>query len=663
MDSRRKRLLWLSLGVFILFSLLVIQFYKIQIIEGEKWSKLANGQHFFLVKEPFSRGTFYANSKVKEKHLQFEQKLAFDIEKFHLYVDPSSIPEKRKSELSRKLIEILKISEKEESNFASQFYKKSKSRRLMMWLDAESRSLVQQFWLPYAKKYKIPRNALYFVNDYQRSYPFGKLLGQVLHTVQVQKDEKTGQMVPTGGLELYFNNQLKGKQGLKRLMRSPRHAMETGDLIAKPENGADIYLTINPVLQAIVEDELEKSTKRFKAKNALALIMDPSNGEILALAQYPFFYPADYQTYFNDPERIQHTKVKAITDANEPGSVMKAVTVAIALMANDELTQRNEKPLFDPEEKMATGNGKFPGRSKPITDTHYHGFLNMDMAVQHSSNIYVSRLVEKIIQRLGPHWYRQKLQDVFGFGIKTGVELPSESPGFLPTPGKMYPSKVLEWSVPTPFSMAFGHNLLATPLQMVRTYALFANGGYLVKPKLVRKIVKDQVTIKEMPVIKEQRVSEKIVKRVIHAMKFTTKPHGTSRKGDIWGYTEVGKSSTAKKIVNGLYSERAYFSGFVGFTPVAEPAFVLGVFFDEPEYGYIPGLGKNHNGGTCGAIAFREISRRCLEYLGISPDDPHGYPVGDPRHNADLADWIPETRKLQEKYEKWNNMSEQHVKP
>lgn len=664
MQTHRKRLFWLSLGVFLLFALLIVQFYHIQIIQREKWKSLADQQHFFLVKEPFTRGSFYGSSKIKDHHPAIKHKLAFDIEKFHLFIDPLSIPEKKKAEVAKKLLSILNTPAEEQGLFIKQFYKKSRSRRLAMWLNADMQKLVLDFWNPFAKKYKIPRNALYFVNDYQRSYPYGKFLGQMLHTVQNQRDQKTGERMPTGGLELFFDSYLKGKEGLRRLMRSPRHALETGDLIIKPENGADIYLTINPILQAIVEDELEKSVKRFKAKGAIAIVMDPHNGEILALGQFPFFYPAEYQKYFNNPELIQHTKVKAINDANEPGSVMKAVTLAIALMANQELAQRNEKPLFDPEEKMPTGSGKFPGRSKPITDTHFHAFLNMNMALQHSSNIYPARLVERIIERLGANWYRNKLQEIFGFGKKTGIEFPAESPGFLPIPGKKV-GRVLEWSTATPFSMAFGHNLLATPLQIVRAFALFANGGYLVQPKLVKKIAKEDGTIllEEKPPIKEKKLSKKIVDRVVYGLKFTTKPHGTSSKGNIWGYTEAGKSGTAKKIVDGFYSERDYFAGFVGFAPVKYPAFVLGVFLDEPEYGYIPGLGKNHNGGTCGALTFREIGRRCLESLGISPDDPHGYPVGDPRYDPELADWIPETRRLQEIYEKWNNMNEKHSKP
>ncbi|KAF3362190.1 putative penicillin-binding protein 2 (transglycosylase/transpeptidase) [Chlamydiales bacterium STE3] len=661
-EKGRKRLFILSLAVFFLFSLLLVQFFHIQILEGVKWSKIADRQHFFEVKEPAARGAFYANHAVKKIGEEKNQKFVVDIEKYHLHIDPNSIPEAKKKAIADQLIAILDVPARQKSSFKKQFYKKSRNRKLQMWLKFDTKERILKWWGPFAKENKIARNALYFVSDYQRSYPFGPLLGQVLHTVQNVKDENE-QAVPTGGLELYLNSYLQGKPGKKKLMRSPRHAMEIDDVSVYPQNGADVYLTVNHVLQAIAEEELAKGVKQFKAKGGWVVMMQPFTGEIYVLAQYPFFDPSYYQKYFNDPLLIEHTKVKAATDANEPGSVMKAVTVALALVANDELQDRGEAPLFDPEEKMATANGVFPGRSKPITDTRLYSFLNMEMAIQKSSNIYVSRLVEKIIARLGPNWYRKKLQTIFGFGLKTGIELPAESAGFLPSLGKTYSNGAMEWSLATPFSMAFGHNLLANSLQLLRSYAVIVNGGFLVKPTLVKKIVRKGEEKDEILLSHENRknfprvLSEKISKRVMRSLKFPTKTGGTARKADISGFTQGGKTSTAKKIIHGIYSETCYVASFMGFAPATNPEFLMIVSLDEPEYGYIPGVGKNHNGGTCAAPIFREIAKRSLDYLGVIPDDPYGYPVGDPRAMKEKADWWDETRKLQEKYEKWNNNS------
>lgn len=660
----RQRLTIIALGMIVLFSLLIAQFYFIQVVEGEKWVKQAEKQHFFVVKEPFKRGTFYSNTDVKKGHPSQPQPFAIDVPRYHLYADPESIPVALRAEIAEHLVAHLQLSVEEKLNLRKQLERKSRKRKLVMWLDKEQHQFIQNWWLAYAKQHKVARNALFFIKDYQRSYPFGKLLGQVLHSIQNFKDELSGRALPTGGLELYFDPYLQGKPGKRRLMRSPYHSLETGEVIDYPEHGADIYLSINHCLQAIMEEELEKAVKKCRAKAGWAGMMNPYTGEILALAQHPFFSPADYQRYFNDPALVEHTKVKAITDANEPGSAFKAFTIALALKANQELKQRGEAPLFDPEEKIATSNGKFPGRSKPITDTSLHYFLNMNMGMQKSSNIYMGRLAERMIKRLGNDWYRRQLQQTFGIGEKTHIELPAESAGVLPTPGKRHQNGTFEWSIPTPFSLAIGHNVQVTSVQLLRAYSALANGGYLIQPTLVHRLVKKDSQGFEQVIIDHTdpnryklfpHVLEKpILDRLLESMKYVTKPGGTSARGDIPGYSEIGKSSTAKKIINGAYSEILYCATFIGFTPADHPAFVLVVTMDEPEYSYIPGIGKNHNGGNCTASTFREIARRSLEYLGIPPDDPYGYPPGDPRRQVEKAYWMPETRKLQEIYKTWN---------
>jgi cell division protein FtsI (penicillin-binding protein 3) len=206
-----------------------------------------------------------------------------------------------------------------------------------------------------------------------------------------------------------------------------------------------------------------------------------------------------------------------------------------------------------------------------------------------------------------------------------------------------------------------------TSIQILRAYSILANGGFLVKPTIARKIVKKDQSGQEVVLIDHtnpERMAQfprvldaSIVKRVIQSMRYVTKPGGTATKADVPGYTEVGKTSTTKKIINGLYSEYLYCATFAGFTPATNPAFVLVVTMDEPEYGYIPGIGKNHNGGNCTASVFREIATRSLAYLGITPDDPYGYPHGDPRSDLNKTSWMPEARKLQEMYKKWNNVS------
>jgi len=251
-----------------------------------------------------------------------------------------------------------------------------------------------------------------------------------------------------------------------------------------------------------------------------------------------------------------------------------------------------------------------------------------------------------------------------GSGLRTHLELPAESSGLLPSPGKKHPNGTLEWSTPTPYSLAIGYNLQANSIQFLRAWALLANGGYFVQPTVIRKAVKTCKGETQKILIDHTSAERKetfpkvldtdIVDVVVEAMKYVTKPGGTGRRADIGGFTEVGKSGTSKKIENGIYSASKYLGSFIGFTPVKDPVLLLHVVMDEPECRYIPGVGHNHYGSCCAAPVFKEIATRSLEYLGVTPDDPYGYPYWDPRYDRERADWLRETDALQEIYEKWN---------
>lgn len=659
--SDRKRLVFIGVFLSLLFCLLIVRFYQIQIIEGKKWTQVAMAQHQSILTEPFMRGSFYSNTSIKEGHPGGEQPFVVDVPKFHLCIDPDSIPSAAKDKMGDFLASFLALPPDQEIKLRGEFQRKSRNRKIAAWLDRDQRAKIEHWWNDFAKKEKIARNALFFLSDYKRSYPFGTLLGSVLHTVQLEKDPQTHQSLPTGGLEMLFNAYLKGKEGKRLIVRSPSHPLDTGKIIEEPENGADIYLTINHYLQAIAESELSKGIKQANAQGGWAVMMDPYTGEILALAQMPSFNPARYADYFNDPKLQEHTRVKAVSDCFEPGSIFKAITVAICLKANEELAKKGKPPLFTPDEKIPTANGWFPGRSTPLKDGRTHNFLNMNLAVQKSSNVYMARLVHRLIETMGDDWYQKALVEIFGFGKKTGIELPAENQGLVPTPGKLHPNGKLEWSLPTPYSLAIGHNILINCIQMVKAYAIFANGGFAVQPHLVRKIVKkkedgsEEVLVDNTNYRATQRVlSESIVKQVVKAMKFVTKEGGTSKRADIMGYTEVGKSGTAEKIIDGKYSKDHNISSFLGFAPAENPRFVLLVSLDDPEKKFIPGVGKHQMGGVCASPIFREIATLSLQYLGVAPDDPYGYPPGDPRRDPKKADWAAQIEELKQLYEKWN---------
>lgn len=657
-----RPLVLVFLFVFFLFALLIVQFFKVQIIEGDKWTEQALSQHQMVVKDPFKRGLFYSNVEVKKGHPQRPQPFVIDVPKFHLYVDPIAIPKEHHEPLFAFLSSSFHLDEAGQEKLHDHLGKHTHSRKLFTWLDHHKMTEVQTWWLEFARK--IPRNSLYFIEDYQRSYPFGKLLGQVLHTVREERNAKTLQSIPTGGLELSCDYFLQGKEGKRLLLRSPRHQLDSSSLIELPEDGSDVYLTVNHFLQAIAEEELQKGVKKASAKGGWAVMMDPYNGHILALAQYPFFNPVEYRDYFNDPKKQEHTRIKAVTDCFEPGSIFKPLVLSVCMQANEVAIKEGKPPFFTPDQKVPTSDGKFPGRTKLVKDGKSHRYLNLPMAIQKSSNIYPSRIVQNVIEDLGPNWFVHHLQNTFGLGMKTGIELPSEQPGLLPRPGKKHPNGALEWSLPTPYSLVMGHNVLVNSIQMVKAFSVFANGGYDVKPTLIKKIVKKQNDGSSEMVLDNtaykgvkppQRVlSENIVREMIKALKYTTKAGGTAFKADVYGFTEAGKTGTSEKIIHGQYSDEKYISTFVGFTPLSNVRFVLMVAIDEPLAKWIEGVGKNHHGGNCAAPVFAEIATRALRYLGEPPDDPHGYPPSDPRYDRTKADWIEQTQQLRELYIEWN---------
>ena len=212
----------------------------------------------------------------------------------------------------------------------------------------------------------------------------------------------------------------------------------------------------------------------------------------------------------------------------------------------------------------------------------------------------------------------------------------------------------------TPYSLAMGHNILVNSMHMLKAFAIIVNGGYDVRPTIVNKISRRNQQGQEEIIFQnhfekgKQLLSENASKRLREAMKYTTKIGGTAPSGDIYGYSEGGKSGTSEKIVDGQYSKDLYISSFIGFTPANAPQLLIMVVIDEPEKRFIPGKGKSWHGGVCAPPVFREIGKRTLEYLGIAPDDPFGYPYGDPRRDLSQADWQNELKSLKELYQQWN---------
>lgn len=645
-----RRLIAVASFLLLLFIALIAQFYKIQIIEGEKWKQIASRQHQHLIKQPFVRGTIYSNPSLKQGHPERPQALALDIPKFHLYANPDAIPINRKKELAALLSKELDHKE-QEAWLEKQLFKESKSRKLSSFLDPNEKERLSLWWKEYAKHKKLPSNAIYFLQDYKRCHPMGSLLGQVLHTVRDIRDSSSGEAFPTGGLELSLHRFLHGQAGKRISYRSPRNTLEMGPILQEARNGSDVYLTINHYIQAVVEQELEKGVLAAEAKGGWAIMMHPSTGEIFALAQYPFFHPDHYADYFNDEALSEHTKIKALTDLFEPGSIFKPIVATIALEASYEALLQREEPTFRPEEMLPTAKFSIKGSSYRLKDLRRHNFLNLYMGLQKSSNIYMGKIIEKMLEEKGDDWYQMMLKDRFALGEKSGVELPGETIGLIPRPGKLHPNGTLEWSLPTPYVIGIGHNVSFNSMQMIRAFSMIINGGFDVRPTLIKKIVspEGELIYKPVPKKKKRVFHSEVCQEISKALKYVTKPGGSGRRADVQGYTEGGKSGTSEKLIQGRYSNKDFISSFIGFAPAKDPEFVLLIVIDEPVAKYMPGRGRNNQGGACAAPIFREIAGKTLQYLGREPDDPLSL-QGDHKNK----DWIAEVKQLQELYNQWN---------
>lgn len=639
-----NRLVLVVFVTFAVFTTLIFYAFKLQIIEYGQWKRVADRQHMANLNMPAKRGSFYCVPMERPGVKPSPIIVALDEAVYHLIADPFLLEGKNKKAIVRWLAERFDWNEKEQVKAEDSFSKPVRARKILSNLLQQQKDLLMEEWREIAKKEGFPIHAIYFSKDFRRAHPLGRSLGQLLHTIRADKDPKTGQPIPTGGLELKFHNDLCGTPGKGFIYRTPRHQLDDRVIESSPQNGKDIFLTIDPFIQAICEEEIAEGVTRCRASSGFAIVMEAETGRIRAIAHYPFFRVDEYPDYFNDAAKIEYTIPKAVSALFEPGSIIKPVTVALAMMAGDERALKGLPPLFREDEIITTSPTVFPGRTKPVTDVCHLSKMDLALALQKSSNVYTATLAERIIQTMGVDWYRDKLTSIFDLGKPTGIEFPGEAVGFLPTPGKCHPNGGLEWSRATPYSLAMGYNLMVTGLQMAKIYAMITNGGYQVDPTLIYGPLKP----------KRASLSPVICDKLKHYLRFVTKPGGSAQLADVYGYTELGKTSTSEKLLGGVYSSIHHNTLFVGVCPLSCRPLVIVIALDDPDPSLWPSLGKRHYGGKSAAPIFRRIAQRSVAFLGIPPDDPGGYPKGDPRYNPETADAVKEVEALHEKMLKLN---------
>ena len=429
------------------------------------------------------------------------------------------------------------------------------------------------------KKLVLP--GLDFVEEFNRYYPNTTLAAQALGFTGL--DGKGLE-----GLEFYYNRQLTGTRKNFTVFKdalgnefSPEHRPLATD------SGHNLVLTIDGNIQYIVENALQQAVDQYSAASALALVMQPQTGALLAIAHYPTINPNSYLEY--DRTRWRN---RAITDPFEPGSTIKIFSAAAAL----EHGNIKQNDIFYCE------NGAYKIGKNVVHDIRRHGWLSLQQIVKFSSNIGAAKVGEKV----GAKKLYQTLRS-FGFGAQTGIDCPGETSGSL--------SHYSAWSGIDIGAISFGHGISVSALQLITAVSAIANDGMLMKPYIV-KAVTDQ-TGQRVAVCQPQPVrhavsarTAEIVKKI---MQTVITEGGTGVNAALDGYSVCGKTGTARKLdEDGKYSDSRHMASFVGFAPADRPAIAILVVIDEPK--------ETYYGGAVAAPVFKDIAQQTLSYLNIAPE-------------------------------------------
>ena len=427
------------------------------------------------------------------------------------------------------------------------------------------------------------RPAFHTVERYTRYYPSRHLAAQVLGQVGWNGDG-------IAGVEQAFNSALRGTTyKVVRDQDRRGRALSAGmDMRDRVPAGDSLVLTLDRYIQQVTEEALDRLVEASAPHSATAVVMDVETGEILALANRPTI---NLNRSPLDPDKLQNY---AVSYANEPGSVIKPFVVAAALEAG----------VVRPSSVMDCEGGRWKLGRSTINDDHPHDLITISEVIKFSSNICTAKLG----LQLGGERTIDGLRR-FGFGRRSGVELPGEAPGTLRRPESIKPIELA--------TTTYGQGMTANVIQLAAAVSALANGGLRMEPYLVSEVRDRRGNIQRVrgPKAAEQAVSPEVAREVLAMMETVLEPKGTGTRARIPGYTAAGKTGTAQKVVDGHYSPSARVATFMGVAPADAPRIAIVVSADTPTEG-------SRYGGTVSGPAFSYIGERALRYLGVPPDRP-----------------------------------------
>ncbi len=409
--------------------------------------------------------------------------------------------------------------------------------------------------------------------DYKRYYPQQELFGQIVGFTDT--DDRGIE-----GLEYQYDKHLKGKSTSRAFKINNRGKRISDPTLNSedPEDGSDIYLTLNKEYQAILREELINQMEKTEAIGAMGIIINPEDGRILSMVSVPDFNP-NFQREFE----ASYKKNRIVSDLIEPGSTFKIVTIGAALEDGIELL----------EEYNVEGPYDFHG-IKMVEDYEPNTILTMEEILIYSSNIGTIKIAEE----LGRDRIYNKAKEL-GFGSKTGLSLYGEPNGTLKNTKK--------WTLSSMHSVPIGYEVSVTPVHVAMAYASIANGGFLLKPYLVDKVIKnDKTTLNNKKRVKKRVLSQSNAETLKNIL-FKTINIGSGKKAYLEGWDVAGKTGTAQKSISGGYSESKHLSSFVGFFPKDNPQLLALIIIDEPSTS-----GNQHFGGVSAAPVFKSVMNRII---------------------------------------------------
>jgi cell division protein FtsI (penicillin-binding protein 3) len=508
--------------------------------------------------------------------------LAVSIEAPTVYADPSAVGDPVAA--ARKLAPLLKLDERA---LRKRLERKSQFAYLARWVDEERAKSVEALQLP----------GIEILREVRRAYPQRSLASHVIGFANIDG-------IGVRGVEQLEDAWLRGEARAVPVLRDARRrALASAPLDPRTSAGGDVALTLDAAVQAEAEQALAEGVAAAKARGGVVVALEPSSGDIVALAEYPPFDPNAFRT-----TPFESTRSRAFLDAVEPGSTMKPFVVAAAL----------EKGVISPADRIDCEGGSWRVPGKTLRDFHPYGILDVEGVIRVSSNIGAA----KIGYSVGPEFHYEVLRRL-GFGAPTGTGFPDESAGLLRPWNR--------WRPLDHATISFGQGISVTPLQLAGAFAALANDGVWQAPRLIAARRAPGGSFEPAPVRPGRRAVEpEVARTVLRMMESVVGPEGTGRRAGLRGVRVGGKTGTAQKIdpATGFYSQRSYLGWFVGVAPIEDPKLVVAVMIDEPKGVRV--------GGVVAAPVFARVAAAQLARYDIMTE-PEVAPPAPPAAPAEPA--------------------------